>query len=182
MGGKRPRRRKQIHLCLALLMLIGLSACTFSQTTSSRIIKTTEGNTKTTEGDIKTAEGDAKYYLASSKMFLARGDYASALKENERALSLAGKDTPADESLFMIGLIYAHPANPARDYGKSLGAFRRLTRDYPGSVWVEQAKTIAGLLQENDRLGRTVEKLNLVIDELKKVDIDVDRKKRERER
>jgi len=36
------------------------------------------------------------------------------------------------------------------------------------------------LTQENEKLHRTIEKLNTIIDELKKVDIDVDQKKREK--
>jgi hypothetical protein len=35
------------------------------------------------------------------------------------------------------------------------------------------------LLQENDSLSRRVDRLNNIIDELKKVDIGVDQKKRE---
>jgi hypothetical protein len=44
----------------------------------------------------------------------------------------------------------------------------------------EQAKTIMLLTQENEKLTRTIERLNTVIDDLKKVDIDVDQKKREK--
>jgi len=136
---------------------------------------------------------EARTHLATGRVFLAQGEYGNALKENEKALSLAGKGVPGDEALFYAGLIYAHPANKARNYEKSLGSFRRLIGEYPTSPLLEQAKTIAGLIQENDRLDRatdklnktideqkkTVEKLNNIIDELKKVDIDVEQKKRE---
>lgn len=44
----------------------------------------------------------------------------------------------------------------------------------------EQAKAITVLTQENDKLNRTIERLNTIIDELKRVDIDVDQKKREK--
>jgi hypothetical protein len=44
----------------------------------------------------------------------------------------------------------------------------------------EQTKTIMVLTQENEKLSRTIERLNTIIDELKKVDIDVDQKKREK--
>ncbi|HUV06256.1 MAG TPA: hypothetical protein VMX75_00925, partial [Spirochaetia bacterium] len=125
----------------------------------------------------------------------------------EKVISLVGKGVLVDEALFYIGLIHAHPANPARDYGKSMVSFRRLITDYPESPVVEQAKIVVGLLQENDKLNRTTDKLNNIIDEqrktinelidiideqrktvdklnslineLKTVDIDVERKKRE---
>jgi len=130
---------------------------------------------------------EARAHLASARELLARGEYGRALAENEKVLSLAGRDIPRDEALFYIGLIQVHPANPARDYGKALAVFRRLLKDYPGSALAEQAKTLTGLLQENEkldrtveRLDRTVERLNTVIDELKKVDIGVEQRKRER--
>jgi len=111
-----------------------------------------------------------------------------------KRISLAGKKVLVDEALFYIGLIHAHPANPARDYGKSMVSFRRLITDYPGSPMVEQAKIVVGLLHENDKLNRTtdklnniidkqkkmVDRLNNIIDELKQVDIGVERKKREK--
>ena len=43
----------------------------------------------------------------------------------------------------------------------------------------ERAKPVGVLMQENDKLNRTVDRLNNIIDELKKVDIGVDQKKRE---
>jgi len=142
---------------------------------------------------------EAGEHLALGRTYLARGEYAKALNENRKAASLAGKNVPADEALFTIGLIHAHPSNPARDYGKSELSFRRLIKDHPGSPMAEQARMIvgllreiAGLLQEKDKLDRTtghlnqvideqkktVDKLNSLIDELKNVDIDVEQKKR----
>jgi len=92
------------------------------------------------------------------RQFLAEGDYERALKEHEKALSLGGRDTQQAESLFSIGLIYAHPAYPARDYGKSIGSLRRLIDEYPGSSLAEPAKAVMGLLQENERLVQEKEK------------------------
>ncbi|MDP1992723.1 MAG: hypothetical protein Q8K00_17065 [Syntrophales bacterium] len=155
------------------------------------------------------ATGDeARAHLVRGKTYLAQGEYRGALKENEKVISLAGKNVPVDEAIFYMGLIYAHPTNSARDYGKSMVSFRRLIRDYPGSPLVEQAKTIVGLLQENDTLDgttdklnriidgqkktvdrlntsideqkKTVDRLNTIIDELKQVDIGVEQKKRDK--
>ena len=61
-------------------------------------------------------------FLLSQK-FLAGGNYEGALKENQRILSLFGQDPPGDEALFNMGLIYAHPGNPKKDYVKSLTFF-----------------------------------------------------------
>jgi hypothetical protein len=172
MGGKQSGRRKQIYLCLAILIFLSPSACALNQMRDTTIVDAT--------GE------EALEHLALGRHFLARGEYGNALKENERVLSLAGRNTPVAEALFYVGLIHALPANPARNYGKSVVAFKRLIKEYPGSFLIEQAKAIVELLQENDnlirrvdRLNNTVDRLNNTIDELKKVDIDVDQKKAE---
>ena len=154
MGGKRSGARKPIYLCVALLIFLSPLACSLGKMMSTEMVDTT--------GD------EANAHLVLGKTYLAQGEYGSALKESEKVISLAGKNVPVDEALFYVGLIYAHPANSARDYGKSIVSFRRLIRDYPGSSLVEQAKTMVGLLQENDKLDRTTDKLNKIIDEQKK--------------
>jgi len=104
------------------------------------------------------------------RKFFAEGNFTSALNENEKVLSLAGRDTPIDEALFTIGLIHAHFDNLAKDYGKSLTSLRKLINDYPGSPLAQQAKVIVGLIQDSDKLNRRVEKLNHTIKVLQKAD------------
>jgi hypothetical protein len=172
MGGEQSGRRKQIYLCLAILIFLSPTACALNQMMSPTIVDTT--------GE------EALQRLDQGRKFLSRGDYANALKEYERVLSLAGRSTPVDEALFYVGLINALPANPKRNQGRSSAAFRRLIKEYPGSSLVEPAKAAVEMLQENDGLSRKVERLsnmvdrlNNTIDELKKVDLSVDQKKAE---
>ncbi len=176
MGGKRTGSRKQIHLCLAILILLSLGGCAFNRKADTRVIATK----MTTTGLSETKAAEANSHLVRGQKLLAQGDYRNALKENEKVLSLAGHSTPAEESLFYLGLIYAHPANPVKDYGKSLSFFRRLLKEYPQSPLVEQVKAIAGLLQENDKQNRTIERLNNIIEESKKVDLEIEQRKREK--
>jgi hypothetical protein len=165
MGGKQSGRRKQIYLCVAILIFLSPSACALNQMVSSTTVDAT--------GE------EALEHLALGRQFLARGEYGNAVKENEMVLSLAGRNTPVAEALFYVGLIHALPANPARDQGKSVVSFKRLIKEYPGSSLVEPAKAMVELLQESDNLIRRVDRLNNTIDELKKVDIDVEQKKTE---
>jgi cell division protein FtsB len=165
MGGKQSGRGKQIYLCVAILICLSPAACAFNRMMSTKMVDVT--------GE------EALAHLAQGRKFLAREDYGNALKENESVLSLAGRNTPVDEALFYLGLIHALPVNPARNYGKSVVSFRRLIKEYPGSSWVEQAKAMVELLQENDNLNRRVDRLNNIIDELKKVDIAVAQMKAE---
>jgi tetratricopeptide (TPR) repeat protein len=118
-------------------------------------------------------------FLLSDKL-LAEGNYEGALTENQRILSLSGQNPPADEALFNIGLIHAHPGYPKRDTTKSLALFKRLIKDHPQSPWVEQAKTWVVVLQENEKLSHSIENLNRVIEKSKQVDIEIEEKKREK--
>lgn len=116
--------------------------------------------------------------LLTGRALLAQGRYDEALKELQKAL--AASPPHEDEVLFLTGVIYAHPGNPKRDHGKSLGHFRRLLKDHPQSPWTELAKVWTQMLQDNDRLNQTVEKLNQTIEKSKQVDIEIEEKKREK--
>jgi len=118
-------------------------------------------------------------FLLSQKL-LAEGNYEGALMENQRILSLSGQNPPADEALFNMGLIHAHPGYGKKDTTKSLALFKRLIKDYPRSPWVEQAKTWVGVLQENEKFRHSIEELNRVIEKSKQVDIEIEEKKREK--
>jgi tetratricopeptide (TPR) repeat protein len=171
MGGKRAGKGKQIHLCIAILILLSLAACTLNRTADTRIVGI---NIRDPKGD------EAREHLILGRHYLAQGNYGNALKEQEKVISIAGDNSPADEAFFLLAVIFAHPTNPAKDYGKSIFYCRKLIKDYPKSSLVEQAKTMIGILQENDKLNRTVERLNTIIEETTKVDIGIEQKKREK--
>jgi TolA-binding protein len=79
-----------------------------------------------------------------------------------------------------MGLILAHPGNSKKDYAKSLALFKRLMKDHPRSPWTEQAQAWVGVLQENEKLSRSIEELSRVIEKSKQVDIEIEEKKREK--
>jgi hypothetical protein len=151
MGGKPTRRGNAVYLCVALLIFLDLSACTVFQT-GTRITDVT--------GE------EARGHLALGRKLFHEENFNNALLENEEVITLAGLNTPVAESLFYIGLIHAHPANPARDEGKSLVAFKKLIRDHPESPLSDQAKAIMGLIQENDSLRQRAGKLSDQVDRL----------------
>ncbi len=117
--------------------------------------------------------------LRARKLFEQR-DFEGSLKENQKVLSASGQNSPADEAVFNMGLIYAHSGNPKKDYSKSIGYFKKLIKEYPQSPFMEQARVWAGILQENEKLSQTIQKLNQVIEESKDVDIQIEEKKREK--
>jgi len=121
---------------------------------------------------------EADEYLTRSMTFFSQGDFEGALRENQKALSLSGNQPPGDEALFNIALIYAHPGNPKKDYGKSLGFFKKLTNDHPQSSWGAQAKAWTTVLQDNEKLRISVEELKKVIEESKQVDMEIEEMRR----
>ncbi len=124
------------------------------------------------------------------------------LRDNQRPLPPANR-ADGDEMLFNTGLDYANPANPKKDYNKSLSAFRQIAKDYPKSPWANPSNILVDVIQENIRLRRLRtealqenaklqkqatealqenERLKDVIEQSKKVDIEIEEKKREKAR
>lgn len=195
MGRKPTRKGKHIYLSIAgLILLSPLGCATLEKTTVQVEVSTASAETKETTGtpcletrerekmgtvapggakeqerakeDIKTHE----HLLRGQKLFI-QGDYEGSLKQYKEVLSLSANRTPADEALFNMGLIYAHPGNPKRNLATSLSVFQRLMKDYPQSPWAEQAKIWAELFQENETLKQVIEKS-------KEVDIEIEERKR----
>jgi hypothetical protein len=81
-----------------------------------------------------------------------------------------------------MALRYADSANPGRDYAKSAQYLRRLLKEYPASPLAGQARILIGLLQETEQLRRTIDKLNVIMEESKKVNVEIEQKRRERQR
>jgi len=79
-----------------------------------------------------------------------------------------------------LGLIYADVGNPKKDYAKSIGFFKKLMKDCPQSPFVVQSRIWAEILQENEKLSQTIQRLNQVIEESKRVDMEIEEKKREK--
>ncbi len=113
----------------------------------------------------------AREHILRGERLLAQGDYEGSLHEIQKVLLISPRHPPEEEALFNLALIYAHHGNPQKDYQKSLDFFRKLIKDYPGSLLTEQAKIWIELLQENN-------KLNQVIQKLKQVDIEIEERKR----
>ena len=94
--------------------------------------------------------------LKRAAQLFEQGDYEGSLKENQRVLSLAGKNPPGDRALFNMGLIYADANNPKKDYENSLLFFGNILVDYPRSLLVEEAKIMIQVLRENEKLREVI--------------------------
>jgi len=122
MGRKRIRQGKHLHLFIACVILAGIWGCTGLQGALAR----------------------PDYWQADHH--LAGGDYQAALKQYQEITELYPQ--AADEALFGMGCLYAHPRNPQRDYQKALDAFRRVVNDYPRSKYQEPAEALLSVVGE----------------------------------
>lgn len=177
MGRKQPKTRKYILFCIASLILSTLLGCVVLE--KQKKVEVVQEKIEKEAPEEATLKIFSKH-LQRAKKFLEERDYDGSLKENQKALSLSESKAPGDEALFNMGLIYAHFENPKKDYRKSLTFFNRLMKEYPHSPLFEQAKIWAGVLQGYEKLNQTVEKLYQVIEESKKVDLQIEEMKREK--
>ena len=176
MGRKRTTARKYLYISFACVISFFFTGC----------VMLTE---------MKATMG-ARQHLAAAQTRFDQGDYDGSLKENQRVLSLYAKVPPGDEALFNMGLIYAHYGYAGKDFEKSHEYFKRLVKVFPSSSLAGQAKIWMGMLREiekleevsrsvrklqseNERLGREIQDLKVVMEKSKQVDIQIDEKKKE---
>ena len=140
----------------------------------------------------------ANQQLRQARQLFASGNYRSALEINRNVLARFPLQL-ADQALFQIGLIYAHPHNPDRDYQKSYESFQSIVGRYPASplrqdaeMWMAvvgqlnvQEKQVQELKLNREPLEKKVDaqkqKINQLQDQLerlKRVDIKIEEKKR----
>lgn len=174
MGAKRAGTRKHLYLCVAVLIL--LSGCTLVQEAKRR--------------------GGARESIVRGQQLLAQGQYDDSLGEFQKVVSDYGEKPPADTALFHMALVYAHPGNPKKDYRKALALLQKLQADYPRTPWAEHAKVWEGVLQSNEkliqaneklsesnqRLTQAVEKLNQLIEKSRQIDLEIENKRRGKEK
>lgn len=158
MGGKRNRARKYLYICIAGIIIMSLKGCAVLTEMKAR--------------------GESREYLVKAQILLDHEDYEGSLIENRKIISIQDNAFLGDESLFNIGLIYAHYGYPKRNYEKSRDHFKRLVKVFPQSPFAEQAKVWIWFLQEYERLKRDAEELNKLV---KKSQQEQEKLKRETE-
>ena len=162
MGRKYTGSGKHIHICIAFLMCFVMSGCA-----------TSVGDMETK----KTTQEDTTRWR-----YLKRDN---PQEDQQNKLSSA-KTSLGDERLFDMGISYADPGNSTKDYNKSITTFKKLVTEHPNSIWVYRGHVITEILQENAKLKKQGTdllqentKLKEIIEQSKKVDIEIEQKKRE---
>jgi outer membrane protein assembly factor BamD (BamD/ComL family) len=109
-----------------------------------------------------TSLDESKEHLVSAKSLLLWGEYKASLGEAQKVLNARSK-VLGGEALFLVGLIYAFPDNPDRDYKISIERFRRLIEQFPRSGLKDQAEMMVmyiGQVMERDKKLREFQKKN----------------------
>lgn len=164
MGRKHSRQRKQFFLYLAcwLSLLLASAGCT----------------------PFHKSYEEEKLLLRARSSF-ASDDFMTAITENQEILKRFPQ-SHGDRALYIMGLIYAYPEYPDTNYERSINFFKKLIREYPESVFKNEAKIWISLLnrimeheKEIDQKNKKIRNLVNQMKRLKEIDIGIEKKKRE---
>ena len=180
MGRKQSRHWQYLYLCIISLIGIFLCGCARQHVIPKKAVYVPPQ-----PQTIEKCKEDNEL-LQRSEELLTQGNYSGALAANQKILSSPDDELPKDEAIYNIGVIYAHYKNPDRNYKKAVRAFKKLMNKYPAStlmeqtkVWVETLQKIENLESTNESLELNVECLEEIIENLKKVDTDIEQRIKE---
>jgi len=195
MGRKRVGTRKYFLCAVAVLISFACVSCA-SMEEKRRKPEEMQVNIEPIQASVaqkptkkEQVRDESKEHLIKGQQLLAMGQYDASIKENYQVLSIAPNGPPGDEASFTIGLIYAYSKYQKKDHGKAVSSLTKIIKEYPHSNWSGHAKILLDIIQENDKLRRISaetthenEKLKNMIEQSKKVDLEVEEKKREKAR
>ena len=142
---------------------------------------------------------EEKQLLLQAKSSFAHGDFLTSVKENQEILNRF-PEKYGDHALYAMGLIYAYPEYPDANYETSMAFFKKLIREYPESVFKNQAKIWISILNqaaENEKEmdkkknridllenalnveKKQIKRLKNQMKRLKEIDLGIEEKKRE---
>jgi TolA-binding protein len=103
-------------------------------------------------------------------------------KEAAAACNKIMADAPnsplAADALFELAIINAHHDNPQRDYAQAIRTFSEFLKRYPDNRRTDEAQTWISVLRSVQELKKQNEHLNESIEELKKLDIRHEEKRK----
>lgn len=147
MGRERSRKRLYIYHGLACIIMLAGSAC-------AQLRAAFPGQ-------------EPPAHLQQVQERIDNGDFDAAVRVYQSDLARPARDREGrpDEALFNLGLLYAHYANPKKDFQKALGSFTRLVKEYPRSPLAGEAGIWASVLENMEKSKR----VDIEIEEMKKL-------------
>ena len=102
--------------------------------------------------------------IERASVLVSKGKYNDALNAYSKIARSYPRDSPGDRALFEMGLIWAYPGNPKKNYYESLKCFNRLLHDFPRSslkgeagAWAE---VLTNLTRYNGQIKDLEDKIN----------------------
>lgn len=142
MGRKPGRQGQYFYFCVALLIFV--SGCSLTQEANGR--------------------REMREALNAADALFEQRDFTGSLNAFQKISEAAQDKPPADRATYSIGLVYAHPQNPQRDLQQAKIFMDRVVRMYPDSPWAEQAQIWVGVLDEDQKSKREIEKARLELE------------------
>ena len=163
MGKKHARKGQHFlfYLTGILMLLTAIAACSSIQDAEKVLVQIAPGTLQ--------AEGR----LEDAKILMAEGNFKAANRINEQVLS-SHFTSLGDRSMYQLGVLWAHPDNPAADSVKARWYFQQVGKIFPDSpltaeaaVWLrvlqvragEQAQTAQEILAQQDQNTECTSKL-----------------------
>ena len=105
--------------------------------------------------------------------FVKENKFPEALKAYNKIATEAAPSALAADALYEIGLIHARPDNPEQDYAKAVQTFEKFLKHYSDNKKATEARIWVSSL-------KMVRELKEQIDELKRIDIKHEERRREK--
>lgn len=160
MGRKHSRQRKHFFLYLACwlsLSLAGAGCSPFHKPFEEEKL-------------LLRQSGEKEKLLLQAKSSFASSDFTVSVAYWREILKRFPQ-THGAHALYAMGLIYAYPEYQDANYETSMNFFKRLIREHPESVFINQAKTWISLLsrtmQNEKEIDKKSKKIVLLENELK---------------
>jgi outer membrane protein assembly factor BamD (BamD/ComL family) len=116
---------------------------------------------------------DSMIDFRDAGILVKENKFQEALSAYNKIVTETAPSALAADVLYEIGLIHAHPDNPKQDYAKAVQAFEKFMKGYPDHDKASEVRIWISSL-------KTVQELNKQIDQLKRIDIRHEERRREK--
>ncbi len=125
MGRKQTGKGKYLPFYAALIVTLFFSGCTFFQ----EILEEERVEEKMVQG----------------QKFRSQGDFEPSLQIFQEILTAYPHKPPGDQALREAALTLSHPGNPRKNFPEALAFWWKLQKDFPKSLYAEEARVWIGL-------------------------------------
>lgn len=120
---------------------------------------------------IITGVNEPKKEFQAAAVSVKEKKYKAAVAAYKKIVADSPDSTLAADALFELALVHAHHDNPQRDYALAIQTFEEFIKRYSDNkrmteaqIWISVLKTIQELKKQNEHLNKS-------IDQLKRLDI-----------